>query len=113
MAEIYLLLYKNKMPYQITVGLQITDDALYEEYRKAIAPLLKAHGGHFRYDFRIAEVLMNESNKPINRLFVLSFTSKDAKERFFSSSDYKDARENYFQKSVAPDSVCFISERDD
>ncbi len=61
------------------VGLTVTDDALYQQYREAMAPLLAAHGGGFRYDFTIAKVLKSASEHPINRVFAIGFGSKAQK----------------------------------
>ena len=52
------------MTYEMMVGLTVTDDVLYQQYRDAMAPLLAAHGGGFRHDFTIQKVLRSASEHP-------------------------------------------------
>jgi uncharacterized protein (DUF1330 family) len=89
------------MAHELVVGLTVTDDATYARYREAMAPLLAAHGGGFRYDFRIAEVLKSASSHPINRVFAIYFESKAKKDAFFANPDYLAVKARYFQPSVA------------
>ena len=70
------------------IGLNVTDDELYQKYRKAIYPILESYGGGFGYDFIVSEVLKNESGNPINRLFTIYFESNEAMESFFSNEEY-------------------------
>ncbi len=82
------------------VGLQVADEKLYQEYRKAMLPILKVHGGGFGYDFKVSSVLINESGNPINRVFTINFPDENTSKDFFNNSSYKEAREKYFNKSV-------------
>lgn len=68
------------------------DDSLYTDYRKA--------EGGFRYDFIVSEVLVNEDERPINRVFVIFFESKDKSNNFFSDHEYLKVENNYFESSV-------------
>ena len=88
------------MAFEMTVGLTVTDDDIYSEYRAAMKPLLLQHGGGFRYDFKISEVLKSDSTHPINRLFVIFFEDEKNKNSFFSHPDYKKIKERFFEKSV-------------
>ena len=88
------------MPYEMTVGLYVDDNGKYAQYRAGIAPLLQAAGGKFRYDFDIARTLKGEAGHDINRLFVLQFPDRDAKERFFSDPAYLEIRGRLFDKAV-------------
>jgi uncharacterized protein (DUF1330 family) len=83
------------------VGLTVTDDALYQQYRAAMAPLLAAHGGGFRYDFTVAAVLKTASDHPINRVFAIYFADAAQKDAFFAHPDYQAIKAKYFQRSVA------------
>lgn len=98
----------DKIPFDVLVGLYVTDDAMYHRYREAMMPILRAHGGSFRYDFRIGEVLKSETDNRINRLFVISFPDAKTKESFFSNTEYKVARAEFFDPSV--ESVTPIAE---
>jgi uncharacterized protein (DUF1330 family) len=88
------------MFYEMTFGLFVLDPEKYGQYREEIAPLLKAAGGRFRYDFEVAQTLKNEASHKINRLFVLTFPDRDSKERFFADSRYRDIRARLFEKAV-------------
>ncbi|WP_206696869.1 DUF1330 domain-containing protein [Marinomonas algicola] len=82
------------------VGLFVSDNALYQQYRDGISALLKEYGGFFRYDFKVSDTLMNESGTPINRVFVLAFPSEDRSNDFFSHDDYEKVRAKFFDASV-------------
>lgn len=88
------------MPYERLIGLNVHDDLLYAEYRKAMSPILIKYGGSFRYDFRIAEVLKSETSNPINRVFILGFPDRASKDAFFSDPAYIKVREEFYDKSV-------------
>ncbi|EAR61344.1 hypothetical protein MED92_11474 [Oceanospirillum sp. MED92] len=45
--------------YEMLVGLEVTDDQIYQSYREAMRPILEFYGGEFGYDFRVSEVLKN------------------------------------------------------
>ena len=93
------------MSYEMVVGLQIKDDKMYSKYREAMTPLLKEHGGGFRYDFKIDQVLKNAEDRPINRVFTIHFKNKEMMNTFFSSERYKIIRESYFDQSVAEKTI--------
>jgi uncharacterized protein (DUF1330 family) len=88
------------MFYEMTVGLFVLDGERYAQYRAEIAPLLKAAGGRFRYDFEVAQTLKSEAGHEINRLFVLQFPDRARKERFFTDSLYAEIRARLFEKAV-------------
>ncbi len=89
------------MVYEMMVGLTVTDDAVYQEYRDAMAPLLAAHGGGFRFDFTIAKVLKSASDHPINRVFAIYFASQERKDAFFGNADYQAIKARFFTRAVA------------
>ncbi len=88
------------MSYEMVVGLNVTNDERYTEYRAAITPILKSYGGGFRYDFKVAHVLKNEASSAINRVFTINFTDETAKEKFFSDPEYLAAKERLYALSV-------------
>ena len=88
------------MPFDVTNVLFVADRDQYAQYRAEIAPLLEAIGGAFRYDFEIAKTLKNEAGHDINRVFVLGFPSRAAKERFFTDSRYLEIRARLFETAV-------------
>jgi uncharacterized protein (DUF1330 family) len=87
--------------YEVIVGLEVTDDNLYNKYREGMKPILSNYGGGFRYDFKIAQTLKSESDGPINRLFAIYFESKDSMDQFFSNEDYLKVRSEFFEPSVS------------
>ena len=89
------------MAHELVVGLNVTDEETYARYRAAMAPLLAAHGGGFRYDFRIAEVLKSASDHRINRVFAITFADEARKDAFFAHPEYRAIRARYFESSVA------------
>lgn len=88
------------MAIETVVGLNVLDGESYRRYREAMTPLLHSIGGYFRYDFVIQQTLQNHSEHPINRLFILSFPDKKAKDAFFSNPQYLEIRKTYFEPAV-------------
>lgn len=89
---------------EILVGLQVTDEALYAEYRAHMLPLLTARGGSFGLDVRVAEVLKSPGTQPFNRVFTIHFPSAAAHDAFFADPEYQAVRKRFFDPSVAPGS---------
>lgn len=88
------------MPFEMTVGLWVNDQANYTRYRDAIAPLLEATSARFRYDFEVSRTLRSETGTEINRLFLLSFLGAHEKDAFFANEEYRAIRRTYFEPSV-------------
>ncbi len=88
------------MRFERLVGLYIIDDDMYTKYRENMTPILKTYGGGFAYDFKIAETLKNESEKPINRLFMIYFKDESSMNDFFSNEEYLKIKNEYFDLSV-------------
>lgn len=89
------------MAFEMMVGLTVINEDIYSDYREAMKPLLEQHGGGFRYDFKISEVLKSESSHPINRVFAIYFANEDKMNAFFGNPDYKKIKERFFEESVA------------
>lgn len=87
--------------YEIIVALNVTDHETYGRYREGMTPILKAHGGAFRYDFKIEETLKSASDHPITRVFAINFPDRATKEKFFANPDYLAVRGKFYDKSVA------------
>jgi uncharacterized protein (DUF1330 family) len=88
------------MSFEMTVGLLVVDQERYAQYRAAMTPLLEAAGGKFRYDFEVARVLKSEADHDINRVFVIHFPDRAAKERFFADPEYTAIRARFFERAV-------------
>jgi len=87
--------------FEILVGLQVTDDEKYTQYRAHMLPILQAHGGAFGVDVRVSEVLKSPESKPMNRLFTIRFPSLAQHDAFFADAEYQAVRARYFEPSVA------------
>lgn len=99
------------MSYEMIVGLQISNEDLYSDYREAMRPLLEKVNGGFRYDFKVSEVLKNEEGKPINRVFAIFFESKSKMEAFFSDPEYLKIKKVFFESSVEATTIISEYER--
>jgi len=86
--------------HEILVGLQVTDDAQYDQYRAGMTPILESVGGYFRYDFRVSEMLKGDTDDPYNRVFVISFPDECAMNQFFSNDEYKAIRAEFYDSAV-------------
>ena len=89
-----------KMPYEVLVGLEVSDDESYNKYRKEMSPILKDHGGGFNYDFKISETLKSQTDNNINRLFTIYFSSEESMNSFFSNEQYLKIKKTHFEKAV-------------
>jgi uncharacterized protein (DUF1330 family) len=101
------------MVYELAVGLTVTDDALYQQYREAMAPLLAAHGGGFRFDFTVAKVLKSPSSHPINRVFGIYFADAQRKAAFFAHPEYRAIKAKFFERAVGGTTIFGEYERPD
>ena len=99
------------MAFEMLVGLQVNDDARYARYREAMAPILARFGGGFRYDFRVAEVLRQETESPINRVFTIHFADRACSDAFFSDPAYLAIRDEFFASSVGATTILASYER--
>ncbi|GLX78368.1 hypothetical protein tinsulaeT_17080 [Thalassotalea insulae] len=85
---------------EMLVGLDVSNDEVYGEYRQAMKPILTQYGGSFGYDFVVSKVLLSQVNEPINRVFTINFPDESAMNSFFTDSDYVQVKEQYFTRSV-------------
>lgn len=87
------------------VALFVTNDDLYNKYRKNMLPILESYGGGFGYDFSISEVLKSKVNEPINRVFTIYFKNEKAMDDFFSDEEYLKIRKQYYEPAVSATTV--------
>ncbi|HLJ91254.1 MAG TPA: DUF1330 domain-containing protein [Candidatus Angelobacter sp.] len=88
------------MSFEMTVGLLVVDHEKYAQYRAEIAPLLQAAGAGFRYDFEVARTLKSEVGHDLNRVFVIRFPDRAARDRFFADPQYREINARLFATSV-------------
>ena len=62
------------------MGLDVADNDGYQAYRDAMLPLLERIGGGFRYDFTIAKTLRSSAGHEINRVFIIYFPNRQARD---------------------------------
>lgn len=87
--------------FEMLVGLEVSNNEVYSEYRAAMKPILAEYKGGFGFDFMVSEVLLSQVDVPINRVFTINFPSQTASDNFFSDSAYLKVKEQYFLASVA------------
>ena len=98
--------------YEFLVGLEVSNQELYFEYRAAMTPILTSYGGGFGYDFVVAEVLQSAVDVPINRVFTINFPSKIVADNFFADEQYLKVKTQYFDASVAHTTIISSYEKD-
>lgn len=86
---------------EILVGLNVTDENMYQNYRDGMTPILERMGGFFSYDFRVSETLKSRVSHDINRVFIIRFPNAETRKEFFNNSEYKKIRQKYFDNSVS------------
>ena len=101
----------SEISHETLVGLHVTDDEMYSRYRAGMTPILTTFGGFFRYDFRIGEVLKKEVGEDINRLFIISFPDREARDAFFSNEEYIEVRRRFFEPAVQAATIIAEYER--
>lgn len=91
---------KSTTRFETLVGLHVTDDTIYDQYRAGMTPILETYGGSFRYDFRVNEMLKGKADDPFNRVFVISFPDETTKDAFFANEEYQAVRSAHFDQGV-------------
>jgi uncharacterized protein (DUF1330 family) len=89
------------MAVERTIGLLVVDHDKYAQYRAEMTPILERMGGRFRYDFEVARTRISEAANDINRVFVLQFPDRAARDSFFADPVYREIRSRLFDKAVA------------
>lgn len=97
---------------EMVVGLEVTDDEKYTEYRREMRPILEEMGGGFGYDFVVREVLEAQVDHPINRVFTIYFPSREVMGEFFGLARYKEIKERHFAPAVAHTVIIAEYDRD-
>ncbi len=100
------------MVYEMLVGLHVTNDEVYRDYREKMTPILVECGGGFGYDFKVSEVLKSQTDNEINRVFTIYFPDKEAMQQFFSAQSYRAIRAEFFDSSVASTTLIAEYNRD-
>ncbi len=85
---------------EMLVGLDVSNNEIYAEYRQAMKPILTQYGGAFGYDFVVSKVLLAQVTEPINRVFTINFPNESAMNSFFSDPEYLQVKDQYFTRSV-------------
>ncbi|MGR6873627.1 DUF1330 domain-containing protein [Pseudomonas sp. HK3] len=98
------------MAFQIVMGMNVNDDAVYQRYREVMTPILHSYGGAFGFDFKVSEVLISKTTDSINRVFTIEFPSKKIMDEFFSCTEYLAAKASYFDQAVSSKTVIAMHE---
>ena len=86
--------------FEMLVGLEVSNDEIYNQYRAAMKPILNRFDGEFGFDFKVSEVLKSEDNTKINRVFTIRFSDEQSKDAFFNNHEYLRAKQQFFETSV-------------
>ena len=89
------------MSFERIMGLEVSSDEVYQQYREHMIPILTTYDGRFGYDFKVAEVLKSKTDAPINRVFTIEFPSQEVMDKFFSDPDYLEVKNKFFERSVS------------
>ncbi|QEQ95304.1 DUF1330 domain-containing protein [Neptunomonas concharum] len=98
--------------YEFLVGLEVSDNDAYSDYREGMKPILTSYGGGFGFDFVVSEVLLSEVDTPINRVFTIHFPNKTTAEKFFSDTEYLKVKAQFFDVSVSHITILSGYEKD-
>lgn len=88
------------MSHDLLIAVDVVDEALYEAYRKAIAPIMAQVGAVFKHDVRVAQDLLPGGDVPMTRLFVISFPDRAARDAMFGDPAYVQIREAHFPTAL-------------
>lgn len=82
------------------VGVRVSDEAGYADYRRGMTPILAEYGGRFVVDVRVSEVLLAPEDATFGRLFTLRFPDRASHDAFFADPRYLEVRRVHFEPSV-------------
>jgi uncharacterized protein (DUF1330 family) len=88
------------MSFERVMGLEVIDDAVYQQYRENMLPILTTFSGSFGFDFKVSDVLKSKTQAPINRVFTIDFPSREVMDQFFSDTTYLEVKNKYFDEPV-------------
>ncbi len=75
----------------VIADVEVTDAALFDEYRKLVPATIEAYGG--RYLVRGGEAQLVEGDRPPNRTVVLQFDSLESAREWYNSEEYAGPKE--------------------
>jgi uncharacterized protein (DUF1330 family) len=99
------------MTYTRVMGICVTNEEEYSNYRKGMMPILQSYGGSFGYDFKVSEVLKSKEDVPINRVFTIEFPNQETMEKFFSDSSYLVVKKAHLDSSISSRTVIAMFEK--
>jgi len=92
------------------MGIYVTNEEEYANYRKGMMPILHTYGGSFGYDFKVSEVLKSKEDGPINRVFTIEFPNQETMEKFFSDPNYLVVKKAHLDCSISSRTVIAMFE---
>ena len=95
----------SRMTYTRVMGICVTNEEEYANYRKGMLPILQSYGGSFGYDFKVSEVMKSKEDVPINRVFTIEFPSEEIMEKFFSDPNYLVVKKTHLDGSISSRTV--------
>ena len=76
------------MPAYLVIDLDIHDTAGFDDYARAVAPVLEKHGGRYIVRRRAVDVLEGEWHP--RRLTIIEFPTKGRAMEFYNSSEFRE-----------------------
>lgn len=83
----------------VVVELDVTDPALFEQYRQKVPETIAAYGG--RYLVRGGEAVRLEGDRPLRRNVILEFDSPQRAREWYDSEQYRPLKDLRFRSSKA------------
>ena len=93
------------MTYTRVMGICVTNEEEYSNYRKGMLPILQSYGGSFGYDFKVIEVLKSKTDELINRVFTIEVPSQEVMEKFFTDPNYLVVKKAHLDISISSRTV--------
>jgi uncharacterized protein (DUF1330 family) len=100
------------MTFERIMGICVTNDDEYTQYRAGMMPILRSFGGSFGFDFKVSEVLLSKTTNDINRVFTIEFPDEQTMDAFFSDPDYLVVQQKHFTHSVSSKTIIAMHERE-
>lgn len=88
------------MPAYLIADEIITDPALFEEYKRAVLPLITRYGGRFLSRGATVSVLESGKDWQPGRMVIIEFPSMAVLEDWYNSADYAPVRDIRFRSAT-------------
>ncbi|WP_263333927.1 DUF1330 domain-containing protein [Albidovulum salinarum] len=91
----------DRMPAYLIADETITDPAVFEEYKRAVLPLISKYGGRFLSRGGDLEVLEAGRDWTPDRMVIIEFPSMAALKEWYNCADYAPVRDIRFRSATS------------